>query len=51
MRADCEECAGHASIECETPEHVEAHLDYFAPSLIDDSVRELLAPYMAQKVA
>ncbi len=28
-----------------------AHLDYFAPSLIDDSVRELLAPYMAQKVA
>ena len=28
-----------------------AHLDYFAPTLIDDSVRELLAPYVAQKVA
>lgn len=28
-----------------------AHLEYFAPSLIDDSVRELLAPYVAQKVA
>ncbi len=28
-----------------------AHLEYFAPSLMDDSVSELLAPYVAQKVA
>lgn len=29
----------------------QAELEYFAPSLIDDSVRQLLSPYMAQKVA
>ena len=29
----------------------QAQLEYFAPSLIDDSVRQWLSPYMAQKVA
>lgn len=28
-----------------------ASLEYFAPSLIDDTVKQLLAPYIAQKVA
>jgi hypothetical protein len=27
------------------------HLDYFSDSLLDSTVRELLAPYVAQKVA
>jgi len=29
---------------------MKAHLDYFADTLVDQTVRSLLAPYVAQKV-
>jgi len=51
VRTDREERTGDTGTECASSQINQMRLQYFGPTLVDDMVRSLLAPYVAIKGA